>query len=318
MVGYSYYAESSSLTAAFYQSLLNRGWRRSGTTLYKPDLRKSCCPQYTIRLDSHKFRTSKDQRQTLNRFNKFVLGDEYIKEAARLYPKSREQAKKRNTEFDLIERTRELEKAQIKTPPEPSHKFEVTIESNAFTDEKYEVFENYQRIVHKEPPHRIRRSSFKSFLCSSPLSPSFETSAGEGRQLGSVHQCYRLDGKLVAVGVLDLLPQCVSAVYFMYHESVHQHNIGKIGALKEIALAKEKGYQWWYAGFYIHSCVKMRYKGDYAPSYILDPESYDWDLLDSDFKKKLDQQKYLSLSQETSQKFESSADLERPKQAERL
>ena len=24
-------------------------------------------------------------------------------------------------------------------------------------------------------------------------------------------------------------------------------------------------------GFYIHSCVKMRYKGDYSPSYLVDP-----------------------------------------------
>ena len=30
------------------------------------------------------------------------------------------------------------------------------------------------------------------------------------------------------------------------------------------------------AGFYIHSCQKMRYKGDYAPSYLADPEEYTW------------------------------------------
>ena len=60
------------------------------------------------------------------------------------------------------------------------------------------------------------------------------------RKLGSYHQCYRLDGELVAVGVLDLLPHCVSAVYFMYHESVAQHNFGKLGALREIALAREE------------------------------------------------------------------------------
>lgn len=30
------------------------------------------------------------------------------------------------------------------------------------------------------------------------------------------------------------------------------------------------------AGFYIHSCQKMRYKGEYAPSYLADPEEYTW------------------------------------------
>ena len=36
------------------------------------------------------------------------------------------------------------------------------------------------------------------------------------------------------------------------------------------------GMQYLYMGFYIHSCVKMRYKGEYAPSYLLDPEEYTW------------------------------------------
>jgi len=94
------------------------------------------------------------------------------------------------------------------------------------------------------------------------------------------------------------LPQCVSAVYFMYHDSVNQFSFGKMGALREIALAKEQGYKWWYAGFYIHSCVKMRYKGDYSPQYMLDAESYNWDPLDDGLKKKLDKKNYVSLSRE--------------------
>ncbi|KAH6604920.1 hypothetical protein Trco_006627 [Trichoderma cornu-damae] len=103
---------------------------------------------------------------------------------------------------------------------------------------------------------------------------------GRKRRLGSYHQCYRLDGVLVAIGVLDLLPQCVSSVYFLYHESVHRFGPGKLGALYEIALAVEDGYRWWYPGFYIHSCPKMRYKIDYGPQYILDPDTLDWRLLD--------------------------------------
>jgi arginine-tRNA-protein transferase len=97
--------------------------------------------------------------------------------------------------------------------------------------------------------------------------------------------------------VLDLLPKCVSAVYFMYHEDVHTHGFGKLGALREIALAKEDGYQYWYAGFYIHSCVKMRYKGDYSPQYILDPETYSWVIFDDKLRKKLDTRKYVTENQ---------------------
>ena len=32
-----------------YQGMIDRGWRRSGLYCYKPDLKRSCCPQYTIK-----------------------------------------------------------------------------------------------------------------------------------------------------------------------------------------------------------------------------------------------------------------------------
>jgi arginine-tRNA-protein transferase len=200
-----------------------------------------------------------------------------------------------------VERVHESEKAYLKSPPDPAHNLTIILEPDNYTEEKYTVFENYQRNVHHEPPQKISRSGFKNFLCHSPLPRSKQTFDERERRLGSYHQCYRLDGKLIAVGVLDLLPQCVSAVYFMYDESVHQHGFGKLGALREIALAKEEGYRWWYAGFYIHSCVKMRYKGDYSPQYVLDPESYNWDPLNDEMKMKLDVKKYISLSRERSE-----------------
>lgn len=121
---------------------------------------------------------------------------------------------------------------------------------------------------------------------------------GKERKLGSFHQCYRLDGKLVAIGVLDLLPDCVSAVYFAYHESIHKHSPGKLGALREIALALDMGYRWWYSGFYIHSCPKMKYKVDFAPQYVLDPETLEWDLFDKEARAIFDSKPYVSLSRE--------------------
>ncbi len=138
----------------------------------------SCCPHYTIRLDSFQYYPTKDQRQTQNRFTKYVLGDPYTKAAARIYPKSREQAKKRKTEFDLLDRVHESEISHLGAPPEPAHAFAVTMESNDFTEEKYALFENYQRKVHREPPRSITKKGFKSFLCSSPLQKLEEATNG--------------------------------------------------------------------------------------------------------------------------------------------
>jgi arginyl-tRNA---protein transferase len=267
--------------------------------LYRPNQRNACCPHYTLRLDSSAYKPTRDQRQALNRFNRYVIGDDYAREAARCYPRSREESRRRNNVFDLAERVHEAEACLLKTPPEPAHHFTVALEPDTFTEEKYAVFENYQRLVHREPPHKISRGGFRRFLCNSPIRrTTLVPSDGPERHLGSYHQCYRLDGKLVAVGILDLLPSCVSAVYFMYHESIHHLNPGKLGAMREIALAMEDGYRWWYPGYYIHSCPKMRYKMDYSPQYLLDPETLEWDLLDAAVLRVFDKMPYVSLSRE--------------------
>lgn len=175
----------------------------------------------------------------------------------------------------------------------------MTLESDAFTQEKFAVYKNYQTVVHGESPSSISERGFRRFLCDSPVR---SRTGADGVKLGSYHHCYRLDGALVAIGVLDLLPHAVSAVYFMYHESVQKHQPGKLGALREIALAQECGYRYWYPGYYIHSCPKMRYKIDYSPQYVLDPETLGWDLLDKDALAVLDRQPYMSMSRERAKK----------------
>ncbi|KAF4125895.1 arginyl-tRNA---protein transferase [Geosmithia morbida] len=280
----------------FLFDLLDRCWRRSGKLLYRPDQRRSCCPHYTIRLDSYEFKPSRTQRQTANRFNKFVIGQDYASEAARLHPRTKEESRKRNNDFVLSERIHEAEYSNLKTPPEPAHKLVITLEEDNFTEEKFQVYDNYQARVHHEAPEDRSRRSFSRFLCSSPLRRQTMIGPdGKQRRLGSYHQCYRLDGKLAAVGVLDLLPDCVSSVYFFYDESIHAYMPGKLGALHEISLAYEDGYRWWYPGFYIHNCPKMRYKIDYAPQYILDPETLHWDPLDQAVLNLLDEKPFVSL-----------------------
>lgn len=37
-----------------------------------PDMARTCCPQYTIRLDAKAFKPSKKHRQVMNRWNRFV------------------------------------------------------------------------------------------------------------------------------------------------------------------------------------------------------------------------------------------------------
>lgn len=49
---------------------------------------------------------------------------------------------------------------------------------------------------------------------------------------GSYHMQYWLDGKLIAVGVIDILTQCVSSVYLFYDPEFHFLNLGTYSALR--------------------------------------------------------------------------------------
>ncbi|XP_005927186.1 arginyl-tRNA--protein transferase 1 isoform X2 [Haplochromis burtoni] len=157
-------------------------------------------------------------------------------------------------------------------PPSPQFK--------ASFDASYQVYKLYQMGIHKDPPDKPTESQFKRFLCDSPLEAEY---APDGPEVGygSFHQQYWLDGRIVAVGVIDILPTCVSSVYLYYHPDFNSLSLGSYSALREIAFTKQLQKQspklsYYYLGFYIHSCPKMRYKGQYRPSDLLCPETYVW------------------------------------------
>lgn len=289
---------------------------RSGILYYKQDQSRSCCPYYTIRLDASAFKAKKGQRQAIHRWNRHVLDHDYIRKESLLCPKSREQKRLERDKFDLQHMIHAAEYSALKRPDsrstrkpiEPAHKFVVTLESDVFTPEKFDVFLRYQTKIHKEDESRWKHASFKRFLCSG-LNRKIVRTNGKTQKLGSYHQCYRLDGKLIAVGVLDLLPQAVSSVYLFYDPDFEQFEFGKLSALREIALAVEGQYKHYYMGFYIHTCVKMRYKATFQPTYMLDPESLQWTLFDEDHQKQLDQTPYFSVSRGASTRVSSPKDV---------
>ncbi|KAF7725056.1 Arginyl-tRNA--protein transferase 1 [Apophysomyces ossiformis] len=102
------------------------------------------------------------------------------------------------------------------------------------------------------------------------------------------------------MAVLDILPKCVSSVYFLYDPDYAYLSLGKYSALQEIALAKQlheslNELKWYYMGYYIHTCPKMNYKGTYLPSDLLDPVTYQWFPIEN-CKKKLDKDKFVIFS----------------------
>lgn len=71
------------LTPRGYQGLLDRGWRRSGTYLYRPRIEGQCCAHYTIRQDATQFEPSAGHKKVLRKFEAFLNGAWAAKQAAR-------------------------------------------------------------------------------------------------------------------------------------------------------------------------------------------------------------------------------------------
>ncbi|XP_071010916.1 arginyl-tRNA--protein transferase 1 isoform X3 [Oncorhynchus clarkii lewisi] len=160
-------------------------------------------------------------------------------------------------------------------PDSPLHRLEVRLvpvndddpQFMATYEQSAALYACYQMAVHGDTPSECNESEMET--------PPDGPAAG----YGSFHQQYWLDGRIVAVGVVDILPTCVSSVYLYYHPDFASLSLGSYSALREVAFTRQLQKQspklcFYYLGFYIHSCNKMRYKGQYQPSDLLCPETY--------------------------------------------
>ncbi|XP_046847727.1 arginyl-tRNA--protein transferase 1-like [Xenia sp. Carnegie-2017] len=348
------------ITCQDYQDLIDRGWRRSGEYLYKPDMKRTCCPLYPIRCGVMEFKPSKSQKKVLKNVRKFLLGKSSEAETQSSHndkePRVKQEAscEKKNDatfaneeghsvgadpnkprcrkakEIRLQRKRRKLAAKGLDMPEaakkqdegksledliaehlpqkESKHRLEVKLVRVDMTDrvfrstlrESHDIFIKYQMNIHKDKPCECNFKQFRRFLLDSPL--VFEKhSSTPSTGWGSFHEQFFLDGKLIAVGVLDILPHCISSVYFYYDTDYSYLSLGKYSALREISFARElnqssSALRFYYLGFYVHSCAKMNYKGQYFPSYLACPETFSWIPLEKCLPK-LDAAKYSRLDE---------------------
>ncbi|CAF1231171.1 unnamed protein product [Adineta ricciae] len=170
-----------------------------------------------------------------------------------------------------------LEVRLVRSYP-PSEEFTRTL------TESHSVYQRYQMAIHGDASSACSFSQFKRFLSESSLKkdcPRIPSSKVPSCGYGSFHMLYYLNGKIIACNVLDILPGGISSVYFYYDPDLGFLKLGVYSALKEIELTRRLAREVpeikdYYLGYYVHTCVKMRYKGQYKPSYLLCPETYTW------------------------------------------
>eukprot|EP00898_Chlorokybus_atmophyticus_P000170 jgi/Chlat1/1153/Chrsp112S01612 len=192
--------------------------------------------------------------------------------------------------------TEPMESRHTSPPEGTKHTLEITTTRSVFTQEEFELYRKYQMAVHQDK--HVSKAQYQQFLIDSPLTPVTEGNAGAecffliqtpDCGFGSFHQQYRIDGK------------CLSSVYVFWDPDYAFLSPGKLAAIKEIefvqsARLKCPSLQYYYLGYYIHTCPKMRYKAGYSPSYLLCPVKYTWIPLGK-VSKALDSQPYCALSE---------------------
>lgn len=188
--------------------------------------------------------------------------------------------------------------------PFKKRKLEIRLKRSSFDPEEFSLYKRYQINVHGDLPDKVTESSYRRFLVDSPI--IFVPPASSSSRsvppcgFGSFHQQYVIDGKLVAVGVVDILPRCLSSKYLFWDPDLSFLSLGKYSALQEIKWVKDShkhcpSLQYYYLGYYIHSCNKMRYKAAYRPSELLCPLRYEWVSFDI-ARPLLDKKPYVVLS----------------------
>lgn len=80
---------------------------------------------------------------------------------------------------------------------------------------------------------------------------------------------FRLHERLMAVSVLDVLTQGLSAVYTFFDPELSARSPGRHGVLWAIGEAQRRGLDYLYLGYWIAASPKMRYKQEYRPLELL-------------------------------------------------
>ncbi len=89
---------------------------------------------------------------------------------------------------------------------------------------------------------------------------------------------FRLEGRLVAVAVTDVVPDALSAVYTFFDPALSERSPGTFAILSQIDLARRNGLSHVYLGYWIEGHPKMDYKRRFRPIEAL--REGRWETLD--------------------------------------
>ncbi|WP_286238386.1 arginyltransferase [Neptuniibacter halophilus] len=127
----------------------------------------------------------------------------------------------------------------------------------AFSDEYYALYSRYINERHQDgdmyPPSL---EQFNSFLV-------------EGEEHTYFMEFRDPEGRLLAVSVVDMLEQGMSAIYTFYDPSLSKRSLGTYCILWQLQYCEEHQLPYLYLGYWVKACRKMSYKTAFSPFELL-------------------------------------------------
>lgn len=154
----------------------------------------------------------------------------------------------------------------------PVNRLSVETVRAGFNREAFDLYNSYHIKKHDKPLKS--EHSYCEHVANTPTSYQ----RVNGVECGTFHQLYRLDGELVAIGIIDIIPKGMISIYMWYTlaKEISKYSFGVYSALKEIELVRElckinPEMKYYYLQGWNGNNKKLNYKANYEPEEFYCP-----------------------------------------------
>jgi len=141
------------------------------------------------------------------------------------------------------------------------------IQKPTLTKEHLALFDKYHLYMHEKKGWEYEKTSAEHYYS------SFVT----GHEDFGYEVLYFYEGELIAVDLIDILQDGISAIYFYYDPDFSHYSLGKLSLYHQIKYAQSVAKKWIYLGYYVKECPSLAYKAEYKPYLTLQgrPNEYE-------------------------------------------
>jgi arginine-tRNA-protein transferase len=136
----------------------------------------------------------------------------------------------------------------------------IVIQKPTVTNEHIELYNKYHKWKSQKDSWKYRQIS----------SHEYYENFAEGAYDFGKEVLYYIDDKLVAVDLIDIVEDGLSAIYFFYDPDYARYSLGVYSLLKQVEIAKFLDKRWIYLGYWVDGCKAFEYKTNFKPLEILD------------------------------------------------